>query len=164
MHIDRKLLLSIACIFALFLLLSAFHPPSCSDCLRSHGWPLPYYREGGFLHDGHRVCWGGMLGDAFLILTCSVPLWMLLNATTSKAPLDTVGVLIRRRSWGWVRMLYGWLILFDMVLTVQRYKWKYSSEPPLRQCNSDVRGDTRSTQHYGLRPMAGCLRLSPYYR
>ena len=61
-----------------------------------------------------------MLGDGLVILTFSVLVWMLFNAITSQASLNAEAILVRRRSWGWIRLLYGLILLLDVIGTVQR--------------------------------------------
>ena len=113
MRIDWKLLTTFVFSIGIVFIFGFLFSPNCSDCFRPHGWPFPYYREGGFA-GGACYIWGGMLGDFLFAVTASMLLWMGWNAalpySARVAERD-----IRRRSWGWIRVFYSLIVVLDLI-------------------------------------------------
>jgi hypothetical protein len=118
MKIDWKLLTTFIFSIGIVYILGVLFNPNCDDCFRPHGWPFPYYRDGGFAGGGHYV-WDGILGDFLFAITASMLLWMGWNAalphSTRIAERD-----IRRRTWGWIRLSYALIIIIDEAIVVTR--------------------------------------------
>jgi hypothetical protein len=117
-RIDWKLPATLGCSIGTLLLFAMLFRPNCSDCFRPLGWPFPFYRDGGFGGGAHFV-WGGMLADAIFAVTAAVILWAVWNAVLPRS-LRITERDVRRRSWGWVRLFYGLLVLLDLVAAVSR--------------------------------------------
>jgi hypothetical protein len=118
-RIDWKLPATFGCSIGTLLLFAMLFRPICSDCFRPLGWPFPFYRGGGFASGAHYI-WVGMLGDAIFAVTAAVILWALWNAVLPRS-LRVTERDARRRTWGWVRLFYGLLVLLDLVATVRQH-------------------------------------------
>lgn len=117
MRVDWKLIATLVFSTGIFFLLSLLFMPHCSDCIRPHGWPFPYYRDGGF-GDGACWIWGGMLGDALFVLTSATLLWAAWNAAIGRS--GQMDRSLRRRSWGWLRLAYGLILFLDVLGAIVR--------------------------------------------
>jgi hypothetical protein len=131
--IDWKLLATFIFSIGIVFILGFLFLPNCSDCFRSHGWPFPYYREGGFGGGAHYV-WGGMLGDFLFAVTASMFLWMGWNAALPRSVRGAERD-IRRRSWGWIRLSYGLILVMDLISAVSR-QVRGQIDPRLAPTNS----------------------------
>lgn len=109
MKIDWKLLTTFVFSIGIVYVFGFLFNPHCADCFRPHGWPFPYYREGGYA-GGACYIWGGMLGDFAFAVTASMLLWMGWNAALPRS-VRIAERDIRRSSWGWIRISYS-LIIF----------------------------------------------------
>jgi len=120
MKIDWKLLTTFAFSIGIVYIFGFLLSPNCADCFRPHGWPFPYYREGGYA-GGARYIWGGMLGDFAFAVTASMLLWMAWNAALPRS-VRIAERDLRRRSWGWICMSYSLILLLDVINAVIRQR------------------------------------------